>query len=62
MLDFALGTLSGIILAGVSGWYLVVKPLVSDIRLMRYKGFQPNYPRPERTEPVLENPHFHRED
>ena len=62
MLYFVLGALGGILLAGVSGWYLVVKPLVNDIRLMRYKGFQPNYPRQERTEPVLVNPHRAIED
>jgi len=62
MLYFALGLLSGILLAGLGGWYLVVKPLVNDIRLMRYKGFQPNFPKPERTEPVLVNPHRAIED
>ena len=62
MLYLVLGLLGGIVLTGIYGWYFVVKPLVTDIRLMRYKGFQPNYPRQERTEPVLVNPHRAIED
>lgn len=61
-MDYAVGAVSGIVLGWLSAYYLAIKPLIDDIRLMRYRGFQPNFPREERKEPVQANPHFSVED
>jgi hypothetical protein len=49
--------LAGILAAWVVMWVFVVRPLVNDIRQMRYSGFKADLPMPERPDvPKVEFP------
>jgi hypothetical protein len=57
-----LGAFGGAVIAWGSAYFLAIKPLIDDIRLMRYKGYQPNFPKEARKEPEKQNVHFSVED
>jgi len=58
----AVGFLGGMVVAGGLCYFLAIKPLIDDIRLMRYKGYQANFPKEERPKQEVQNVHFSVED
>jgi hypothetical protein len=57
-----LGAFGGAVVAWVLAYFLAIKPLIDDIRLMRYKGYQANFPKESRPKEEKQNVHFSVED
>jgi len=49
--------LGGVVTGWATAWFFVIRPLVNDIRQMRYTGFKADLPMPERPKlPKIELP------